>query len=542
MEIRLLNGYSYINDYVPDIVYKEMEDSLSYMVMNHEFSTKFNTIDEVTGKRQWDGRKRLIWRNKSASRGNSISFSTGLVSNVIYFLKKYGIKFTINDQRVKPKRALDLRFAENIKLRPYQEKAVARCVKRQRGILQAATGAGKTIIAAGVMQQIGSKHQVFLAMASDLIIQTKDEIEKFLTVDGKPVEVGIVGAGQCIIKDITVMTVQSACAALGVKFDEVEGGGGKENKSSKEKIMANKKAIVEMLKRAEVLIFDEVQHAACETVKDVMAACKNTYYRFGLSASPWRDDGADLEIDSHFGRKYLDEDQIKEIKRIRKKDVAYLESERGYIMNISASYLIREGFLVKPIIYMIKMEGDLAPYLAYPKVYKRYIVDNKDRNTIIKGLSNSISVDKKNSLLVLVKQIAHGKALEADIDDSMFLSGSMSTKKRKAGLDALRSNELKTAIASSIFDEGLDVKRLNCLVLAGSGKSSTRALQRIGRVIRPFDYADGTKKKRAYIFDFIDKAKYISNHSYERMKIYKEEQEFEVKIVDIDWILSHICS
>jgi superfamily II DNA or RNA helicase len=188
------------------------------------------------------------------------------------------------------------------------------------------------------------------------------------------------------------------------------------------------------------------------------------------------------------------------------------------------------------------MDGDRAPYLSYPKVYKRYIVGDPDRNAIITKLSEALSRDPKNSLLVLVKQILHGKSLEDEIEGSMFLSGSMSNKKRKAGLDALRSNELRTAIATSIFDEGLDVKRLNCLILGGSGKSSTRALQRIGRVIRTFDYDDGTKKDKAYIFDFIDSARYISEHSRSRMKIYKEESEFEVKIVDIEYILNNICS
>ena len=540
MKIRVYNGYSYINGYVPDMVYEEIKSYLSYLVMNHEFSEKFNNIRE-DGSREWDGYLRLVWRNKN-SRGDSISFSTGLISSVIYVLKKYDIDFSIEDNRERPTKALDIGLADFIKLRPYQEYAIKKAVKTQRGIIQAATGAGKTLIAAGIMREIGSKNQLFLAMASDLILQTKDEFEKFLTVDGKPIEVGVVGAGYCDIKDINVVTVQTLCLALGVKYDSVESDGSKESSEEKQKALDNKRAIVEMVQNAEVIIFDEVQHAACNTVKDVMKASKKSFYRFGLSASPWRDDGADLEIDSHFGRKHLDAEQVKKIRMRRKKDLECLESDKGYIVSISASYLIRKKYLVQPIIYMIVMDGDYASYLSYPKVYKRYIVNNTERNNIVKGLCNAISEKEKNSVLVLVKQILHGKALEKDIEDSMFMSGKLSNKKRKKALDALRNNELKAAIASSIFDEGLDVKRLNCLVLAGSGKSSTRALQRIGRVIRPFDYEDGTKKEKAYVFDFIDKARYISDHSRERMKIYKEEEEFKVKIVDIDWILSHICS
>jgi len=67
--------------------------------------------------------------------------------------------------------------------------------------------------------------------------------------------------------------------------------------------------------------------------------------------------------------------------------------------------------------------------------------------------------------------------------------------------------------------------------MGSSGKSSTRALQRIGRVLRPFDGKD-----HATIYDFMDTAKYLSSHARARKKIYKTEDEFEIKEMKIgDW-------
>ena len=82
-------------------------------------------------------------------------------------------------------------------------------------------------------------------------------------------------------------------------------------------------------------------------------------------------------------------------------------------------------------------------------------------------------------------------------------------------------------IASKIFDQGVDIPELDALILAGSGKSSARALQRIGRVIRGYP-----GKKWANVIEFWDNAKYLESHSSARLKIYKSEPAFQIKIAE----------
>ena len=88
----------------------------------------------------------------------------------------------------------------------------------------------------------------------------------------------------------------------------------------------------------------------------------------------------------------------------------------------------------------------------------------------------------------------------------------------------MKDGKLDVLIASKIFDQGVDIPELDALILAGSGKSSGRALQRIGRVIRKND-----GKSIAIVVDFYDNAKYLRDHSEIRRKVYETEPAFSIK-------------
>jgi superfamily II DNA or RNA helicase len=102
-----------------------------------------------------------------------------------------------------------------------------------------------------------------------------------------------------------------------------------------------------------------------------------------------------------------------------------------------------------------------------------------------------------------------------------LLSGKDTSKVRERIKGELENGKIKCLIASKIFDIGIDLPILSGLVIAGAGKSSVRALQRIGRVIRPYP-----GKTMAAILDFADQAPYLSDHARVRRRIY--EWEFEV--------------
>jgi superfamily II DNA or RNA helicase len=198
------------------------------------------------------------------------------------------------------------------------------------------------------------------------------------------------------------------------------------------------------------------------------------------------------------------------------------------IIDINASFLIKEGILVKPSIYFVPVSSHATG--TYPTVYSEGIVKNDERNSLIAKIASQM-VKNGRQVLILVKLIEHGDLLESMIPDSFFIHGSHTAKQRSEWLDKMRRREAPITIATSIFDEGVDVKPLDGLILAGSGKSQTRALQRIGRVIRAYsDDKTGFVKKDAFIVDFMDDMKYMRNHSKKRKLMYETEPEFIIKV------------
>jgi len=89
----------------------------------------------------------------------------------------------------------------------------------------------------------------------------------------------------------------------------------------------------------------------------------------------------------------------------------------------------------------------------------------------------------------------------------------------------MQDGDLDVLVASKIFDQGIDIPQLDALILAGSGKSSARALQRIGRVIRNYP-----GKEKAIVVDFYDNCKFLREHSKARLKVYKTEPGFQIKM------------
>ena len=104
-----------------------------------------------------------------------------------------------------------------------------------------------------------------------------------------------------------------------------------------------------------------------------------------------------------------------------------------------------------------------------------------------------------------------------------FLDGAKSSKDRIGAINEMKNGELDLLIASKIFDQGVDIPNLDALVLAGSGKSSGRALQRIGRVIR-----NAPGKKKAIVVELFDNCKYLRDHSESRIEVYKSEPGFNI--------------
>ena len=293
---------------------------------------------------------------------------------------------------------------------------------------------------------------------------------------------------------INVASVWTLGKALDIKKDIID-----EDSSEKEVFRAeHNKSIIEMLKSTEVFLWDECHSIGTETFKQIYKVI-DPLYIFGFSGTPYREDNSILFSNSVLGK---------------------------IIADVPASRLIEQGYLAKPTIKFINVPKKETDARDYHGIYRDCIVENNERNQLIVD-NTKMLVDKGFSVLTLFKQIRHGEILqqlfiENGIDIEM-LNGGDDTKRRDEIKSKVQSGEIKALLASTIFDIGVDIPMLNALVLAGSGKSSIKSLQRIGRVIRKFP-----GKEKVAIVDFADQNKYLKQHSKKRYETYTSEDGFEV--------------
>lgn len=80
-------------------------------------------------------------------------------------------------------------------------------------------------------------------------------------------------------------------------------------------------------------------------------------------------------------------------------------------------------------------------------------------------------------------------------------------KQREATIEGARQGDLPCLVATSLADEGLDVRCLSVLVMACGGRAEGRTEQRVGRVMRPME-----GKPDPWVFDFTDSVHFMLAH------------------------------
>ena len=467
LTLRVDHNSTYVEGRMQSETYEKFKKELGYLPENSFWMVKNNADkakDHETWKKDWDGTISAVCWNKHFchchTKKSGLHFHTGLLSTAVDFFRANDIPFHRIDIRSKTEKTDKYSMSEEFEFRDYQQDIINKVVGTkttkgiERGIIKVATGGGKTGIAAGIVAGMGVSPTIMYVPSIDLLKQAKDELEKFIRKDGLPIKVGMIGGGCRDIQDVNIMTIQTAVRSLGgvwVKFDD-------EDKTKDDTNIDDIKSDVrDLIKSSKLMICDEVQHWAAETCQIISDASLSCQYKYGMSATPYRDQGDDILIQGCFGK---------------------------VIADISASFLIQRDYLVRPTIYFLDIANMRGIRKSnYANIYRQAIAENEYRNGKIVEMAGRFHASGRK-ILILVKQIAHGKMLEKLIPDSTFMHGGTGKKKRAAHLDKMRKGEPQITIASVIFDEGIDVRPLDTLILAGGGKSPTRALQRIGRIRR----------------------------------------------------------
>jgi superfamily II DNA or RNA helicase len=463
-----------------------LDKILSYFVQGyfHTAAFKKGFYDPKTKEwTRWDGKKHLL--------SKKLTFPSGTIHYVTKYFSDLNLPYQIEDFRKDPTPRSPIPIINaSMEYREYQQRCIDAALRDKNCIIQAATGSGKSYIATSIIAKLNLKSVIYVH-TKDLLRQMIDDIKSYTGV-----EAGQIGDGKVDIKYITVAMVQTVSQAFDQKYIKYDD----EELSVKDKLrLADKENIRQFVKEVELFIFDEAHHVSSESCQIIATKSINARYRIGMSGTAWRDDGADLLIEAATGKKTC---------------------------IVSATELIRLGILTKPIIYLYKNATYIGKESNYAGVYREYITENKDRNLLISKIAYQL-VQKKKKVLISVKYINHGNILYDMLKDYVpteFVRGELKSEDREYIKSSFENGDLKVLIATSLYDEGINIPALDAIVLAGGGKSSTRAIQRIGRTLRRYE-----NKDRAIAIDFIDDAKFLLKHSKKRIKMYETEPGLEIK-------------
>ncbi len=503
--LKLTNVWLFIKGTVPEDLLKEIQTKLSFVVPGFKFMASYKAMAEKaeeTGEEpEWDGTKTVA----KLTQFGDIKVPTGLLSYIRETLDAHSIPYLIQDDRLPAVIAQGWSLTGfAAMLRDYQQEIAEVALRKQRGVIKVSTGGGKTEIACNIIVRAAAFPAIFYVPSTDLLEQTYTRFSKYVLQNGLPAKIGRIGAGHCDLQQITIATVQSCQIALTGKFTKYEHDD-VDQEDDKTAYSAQQKAdICNLVKEAQFVFVDECQHTSAETIQTVLNNSWKARYRFGASASPWRDDGLDILIEACFGKKICD---------------------------ISATFLINhpDKFLIRPRITFNHFRQYLGKAANFQTHYRKFIVENEARNKFIAQRA-AFHTERNRPTIILVKWSTHAEILAELIPNSQVLTSSgnkkSSPKKRKEQLNLMRERKLMTIIGTTLLDEGVDVPSAGAGILAGGGKSSTRALQRVGRFIRPD--SEDPNKNIAYIEEFYDHCRWLDIHARTRRRIYETEPAFQI--------------
>lgn len=474
--------YSFVNGSVFRFCYSRLEEMVTIKLNNNkfklegdpkvlnraykEFAIRHPNAFFMRGSmpKGWDGMVHPI-----SDRGYC---ETGLLPKVIDWLEKYGVCYEFIDQRNLPEiKAMPVHVGD-LKRRPYQRKAAWAVLKNSvggipfpRGIVAAATNAGKTLIAGLIHSSVYKAKSLIIVNGLELYNQFKDDLsdmfESWGYMQGKDVKWG----------DIMVCMLPTLAKNVNKYWTH--------------------------LSTYNVLIYDECHIAVSKTARKVLYKLYLIPIRVGLSGTALRhkDKLKNLTVESFFGN---------EVFTIRNSELV----EMGVSSNIVIT--MRKGCSEQVLASNYKEEFDKAI---------TYGVERLDR--AIDATRYHLREGHK-PVLVVCKYIAQVEETyeryRQEFPDLKIEYIHHEIKDRKEKLDRFKRGETDILVASLIIKVGQNMPLIQYMQNLASGDSAIQALQLLGRALRSHP-----SKKITYYDDFYDEGRYLRRHSKHRLKYYKDE-------------------
>ncbi len=431
-----------------------------YCKSNLEIDNPQYAQNERLGFPTYNIPRRLYWYEK---HGNDYILPFGCFKDIY---KIYPIK---EDYSLKCFSPNIINYKSNIKLFDYQEKAKNEALKSKNGVIVMPAGSGKTQTALQLISELGLK-TLWITHTYDLLNQSFDRAKSNL----EGVGLGKIAAGKIDIgTHITFATVQTL-----VKLD-----------------------LSQFKNEWDCIVVDE-GHRICGTPAQLGMFYKvinalSCRYKYALTATPFRNiKGTEKALFSLIGP------IICEVP----KEVVSERTIKAEIQPIYTDFKIPRDAK--------KTDGTID----YSKL-TTFLSEDEDRNEIILDILKEC---KNNYTLVLGDRLTQLSYLQEKIGYGVKIDGTMTSKKKKAQreqyIQDMRDGKENLLFATyGLAKEGLDIPRLDRLILASPHRDKATIIQSVGRVERKFE-----GKKTPLVYDIVDDTQFHNNMFKSRKTIYRK--------------------
>lgn len=358
-----------------------------------------------------------------------------------------------------------LTYKSNIKLFDYQQDACIKAFQKKNGIIIMPAGSGKTQTALELITKIGLR-TLWITHTIDLLNQSYERAKE----NFENIGLGKIANGKIEIgTHITFATVQTLKSIDLQSYADIW----------------------------DVIVVDEC-HRVCGTPAKAGMFYKVinklvARYKYGLTATPYRNiKGTEKAMFSLLGN-------------------TIIELEKEVIGNR----------IIPATVIKINTEFDEIPEdceetdgtIQYSKLTTALAQDEKRNNLIL----NILKKCENNYTLVLTDRVSQMNYLQKKLNYGNVIDGKTKKDVREKLIQELRDGKEKVLFATyGLAKEGLDIPRLDRLILASPHRDKATIIQSLGRIERKFE-----NKDEPICFDLVDPLQYFQSMYENRKRYYK---------------------
>lgn len=478
---------------------QDISEFFTFFMDGYKFTPKFRSG-------QWDGKIRLF-----NSRYKTLP--KGLLKIAMGFCKDREYQFTV-DPQLDPKsnisedairefiRSIPVTSkGKDIGVRDYQEEAILHSFRTYRNILLSPTSSGKSLMLYYKIRyhiDVLGQNVIIVVPSTQLVEQMLSDFEDYSEKNGWDVEgncqILYAGKEKIFSKRLMISTWQSL------------------NAMSK----SQPGMLQEIVKRTEVVCFDETHRYSASVVLDIMGRFTYTKWRTGTTGT-------------------LDDSKLNKLQLIGLIGDPFQVITTKKLMDEGSITPLKIKMLVLNYPDHVKKELKGLDY----KAEINYLVGNEQRTDFIVNLANACS---GNTLILFSFVTRHGSVIYEKLLKKAnperfikFVHGGVDVEEREEIRKIVETHDNAIIIAtSSIFSTGTNIPSLENIIFAMPTKSSIRVRQSIGRGLRL-----KSGKTHCTLFDISDDLSWKAyrnttlKHMQERVVIYDKES-FDYSLVRLN--------